>query len=59
MCQGKEEVRGTVCEYVSVCYARSGQEKQSDQGPRGCECQPCQGSNLWPLIEAVCECVCV
>ena len=58
MCQGKEgSERGErvpvcmcvcvfVCEYMSVCCIRSGQEKQSDQRPHGCKCQACQRSNL-------------
>lgn len=55
--EGKKRSSVCVCEYMSVCCIRSGQEKQSDQRPRGCMCQACQGSNLWPLIRAVCVCV--
>lgn len=48
-------VRACVC--VCVCSIRSGQQKRCDQRPRGCMCQACHGSNLWPLIH-VCACVC-
>lgn len=55
--RGKSAGVCVLCEYMSVCCIRSGQEKQSDQRPRGCKCQACQGSNLWPLIGAACVCV--
>lgn len=59
VCRGKEATRGLVraCVCVCVCSIRSGQQKRCDQRPRGCMCQACHGSNLWPLIH-VCACVC-